>query len=54
MGGIVNISLKSGTNRLHGTAYWSKRSPAMFAKDYFTNGPDCLQVNLAMTAGADH
>ena len=37
MGGVVNISLKSGTNRMHGAAYWSKMSPAMMANDFFAN-----------------
>jgi hypothetical protein len=28
-GGVVNISLKSGTNKLHGSAYWGKQTPSM-------------------------
>ncbi len=36
-GGVVNISLKSGTNKLHGAAYWSKMSPSMMANDFFAN-----------------
>ncbi len=36
-GGLVNISLKSGTNKLHGTAYFSKMFPDMMANDFFAN-----------------
>ncbi|MBK7930925.1 MAG: carboxypeptidase regulatory-like domain-containing protein [Bryobacterales bacterium] len=36
-GGVTNISLKSGTNALHGTAYYNKMAPSLFANDYFAN-----------------
>jgi hypothetical protein len=36
-GGVTNISIKSGTNDLHGTAYYNKMVPALFANDYFAN-----------------
>jgi len=36
-GGVTNISIKSGTNNLHGTAYWTKMAPALFANDFFAN-----------------
>jgi hypothetical protein len=36
-GGLVNISLKSGGNTPHGTAYYSKRTPEMMANDFFAN-----------------
>lgn len=36
-GGVTNISLKSGTNNLPGTAYWTKMAPALFANDFFAN-----------------
>ncbi|MBN8731333.1 MAG: TonB-dependent receptor [Acidobacteria bacterium] len=36
-GGVTNISLKSGTNALHGTAYYNKMAPELFANDYFAN-----------------
>jgi hypothetical protein len=36
-GGVTNISMKSGTNALHGTAYWSKMAPGLFANDFFAN-----------------
>ncbi|HYO84363.1 MAG TPA: TonB-dependent receptor [Bryobacteraceae bacterium] len=36
-GGVTNISIKSGTNELHGTAYYNKMLPSLFANDYFAN-----------------
>lgn len=36
-GGIVNIVLKSGANTPHGTAYYSGRTPALTANDFFAN-----------------
>lgn len=36
-GGVTNISIKSGTNSLHGTGYWTKMAPALFANDFFAN-----------------
>lgn len=36
-GGVTNISIKSGTNSFHGTAYWTKMAPALFANDFFAN-----------------
>jgi len=36
-GGVTNISLKAGTNALHGTAYYTKMAPGWFANDFFAN-----------------
>lgn len=36
-GGVTNISMKSGTNALHGTAYWTKMAPRLYANDFFAN-----------------
>jgi hypothetical protein len=36
-GGVVNVSLKSGTNQLHGTAYWGKETTSMNANLFFSN-----------------
>ncbi len=36
-GGVTNISMKSGTNALHGTAYYTKMAPELFANDFFAN-----------------
>lgn len=36
-GGVTNVSIKSGTNNFHGTAYWTKMAPKLFANDFFAN-----------------
>jgi hypothetical protein len=36
-GGVTNISMKSGTNDFHGTGYWTKMAPSLFANDFFAN-----------------
>ena len=36
-GGVTNLSIKSGTNDLHGTAYYVKTPPRLFANDFFAN-----------------
>ncbi len=36
-GGVVNMSLKSGANRLHGTAYLVKFDPTLTANLFFSN-----------------
>ncbi|MBY0504753.1 MAG: carboxypeptidase-like regulatory domain-containing protein [Bryobacteraceae bacterium] len=36
-GGVTNISIKSGTNEFHGTAYYNNQTPKLFANDYFAN-----------------
>jgi hypothetical protein len=36
-GGVTNISMKSGSNELHGTAYWTKMAPGIFANDFWAN-----------------
>jgi hypothetical protein len=36
-GGVTNISIKSGTNQLHGAAYYTKMAPGWFANDFFAN-----------------
>jgi len=36
-GGVVNISLKSGTNSFHGSAYYVKMDPALHANTFFGN-----------------
>src|SRR5215471_2285832 len=36
-GGVTNLSIKSGGNDLHGTAYFVKTPPALFANDFYGN-----------------
>lgn len=36
-GGVVNVSLKSGANQFHGSAFWGKQTPAMNANLWFSN-----------------
>lgn len=36
-GGVTNISIKSGTNEFHGSAYYVKMAPELFANDFFAN-----------------
>ena len=37
-GGVTNLSIKSGTNALQGTAYYIAKTPkALFANDFFAN-----------------
>src|SRR5687768_13072466 len=36
-GGVTNLSIKSGTNQLKGTAYFVKTPPTLFSNDFFAN-----------------
>ena len=36
-GGLVNISVRSGTNKLHGSATYTKMRPEWFANNFFAN-----------------
>ena len=36
-GGVTNLSIKSGTNSLAGTAYFVKTPGSLFANDFFAN-----------------
>jgi hypothetical protein len=36
-GGVTNLSLKSGTNQLRGTAYFVRMPSGLFANDFFAN-----------------
>jgi hypothetical protein len=39
-GGVTTLSLKSGTNALHGTAYFATMPADLFANDFFANAND--------------
>jgi hypothetical protein len=36
-GSVTNIAIKSGTNDLHGSAYWVKMPSSLSANDYYSN-----------------
>ena len=44
-GGVVNVVTKSGTNELHGTAFWFLRNTAMNATNFFSHQEDQLKRN---------
>jgi hypothetical protein len=48
-GGVVNVSLKSGTNKLHGSASFSKETAAMDANNFFANAVGTPRANLNLT-----
>lgn len=55
-GGVTNISLKSGTNQLHGTMYYTNMTPGLFANDFFANAnriarPDFYYHRWGASAG---
>ena len=55
-GGVTNLSLKSGTNQLHGTAYIVKTPASLLANDFFANAndiplPDFRYTRWSGTAG---
>lgn len=45
-GGVTNLSIKSGTNLLHGTGYWTKMAPDLFANDFFANRNGIARPNF--------
>jgi hypothetical protein len=44
-GGVVNVVTKSGTDRIHGSAFEFLRNYAMDARNYFATAPDPLKQN---------
>lgn len=45
-GGVTNISIKSGTNELHSSAYYNKMTPQLFANDFFANANRIARPNF--------
>jgi hypothetical protein len=48
-GGVVNVSLKSGTNRFHGSALFGKETAAVDANSFFANAAGQPRANLNLT-----
>jgi Carboxypeptidase regulatory-like domain len=48
-GGVVNVSLKSGTNRFHGTALFGKETASVDANSFFANAAGQPRANLNLT-----
>jgi hypothetical protein len=51
-GGVTNLVLKSGTNELHGEAYFVKTPKGLWANDYFANMNDIPLPDFRYTRGA--
>jgi hypothetical protein len=49
---VMNIGLKSGTNNIHGTAYYFHRNSAFDARNYFNPSPDKFSALLLHQFGA--
>jgi hypothetical protein len=51
-GAVVNVGLKSGSNNLHGTAYYFHRNSAFDARNYFNPDPQPISDLLLHQFGA--
>ena len=51
-GVVVNIGIKSGTNDMHGTAYYFHRNSAFDARNYFNPSPEPISALLLHQFGA--
>jgi len=51
-GVVMNIGIKSGTNDLHGTAYYFNRNSAFDARNYFDPAPEPISALLMHEFGA--
>lgn len=51
-GSVIDIGLKSGTNNLHGTAFWDRHTDAFDAKNFFASQVNPFRLNqFGATAG---
>src|SRR3954447_12001923 len=48
-GGVVNVSLKSGTNKVHGSAFFNKETASLDANNFFANAARTPRANLNIT-----
>lgn len=44
-GSVINIGLKSGTNQLHGGAFWNRHTDAFDARNYFASQVNPFRLN---------
>lgn len=51
-GVVVNMGIKSGTNDIHGSAYYFSRNSAVDARNYFNPGPDPISALILHQFGA--
>ncbi|HWR49681.1 MAG TPA: TonB-dependent receptor, partial [Bryobacteraceae bacterium] len=56
-GGVTNITIKSGSNQLHGTAYYNTMFPSLSANDFFAKATNQARADFSYkrwggTAGA--
>jgi hypothetical protein len=51
-GVVVNMGIKSGTNQVHGTAYYFSRNSAVDARNYFDPGPSAPSALILHQFGA--
>ncbi len=48
-GGVVNVSLKSGANALHGSAFFGKETAGLDANNFFANAAGTPRANLNLS-----
>ena len=48
-GGVVNVSLKSGTNKFHGSLFFGKETASVDANSFFANAAGTPRANLNLT-----